>query len=151
MFFSPSPLKSVQVSQMSPIDSFDYVSIESGRFCRSKFLWVDESGRWSSNFIDFTFLMTEGSFLNQDFPGWNRNVSIEYHLHCTQEFPCRYLDEFFIFLKETRFCRNTEEGHLAYSYPRKPCILFDVLALSLDPEILLMFCQDESGAKFEQY
>ena len=45
-------------------------------------------------------------------------MSREYRKHSTQEFSCRYLDELLILLKEIRFYRNTEEGHLAYSYPQ---------------------------------
>ena len=46
----------------------------------------------------------------------------------TQEFQYRFLDELFVFLKESLMVRNTEEGHLAYSYLKKPRISFDVFA-----------------------
>ena len=117
MFFSPSPLKSGQVAQISPIDLLDHVCTEWRCFYISKLPWVDQWERLGSNFVDFTFLTTEGSSSNQNLTEWNRNMSRKYHVHYTQEFPYRYLDELLIFLKETHFPRNTEEGHLAYSYP----------------------------------
>ena len=52
-----------------------------------------------------------------------------------QEFPCRYLDEKFIFLKETHFYRNTEEGHLAYSYPPMPGLMADQFWGSLERKV----------------
>ena len=66
-------------------------------------------------------------------------MSKEYHVYCTQEFPCRYWDELLILFKEPHLYQNTEEGHLAYSFPKKPCIVIDQLALPLEPEILSMY------------
>ena len=50
-------------------------------------------------------------------------MSKEYHTQSTQELPCRYLGELLPFLKEVRFCRNTEEERLAYSYPQEPTFM----------------------------
>ena len=51
-----------------------------------------------------------------------------YHLRYTQAFQNLSLYELSVFLKESTVHQNTEEGHLAYSYPKKPCIVFDVFA-----------------------
>ena len=51
-----------------------------------------------------------------------------YHLRYTQEFQNRFLDETIVFLKESSILQNIEEGHLAYSYPKKPYVGFDILA-----------------------
>ena len=151
MFFSLSPLKSAEVFKMSPIDLLDYASTELSRFYTSKLPWVDQWEWWNSNFVDFTFSRTEGSFLNQFLNVWDINTSKEYHPHRTQGFPRQYLDELLIFRKEIRFYRNNKDRHFAYSYPPKPCIVIDCLALDLDPKVLSTFRDNEFGAKFEQY
>ena len=51
-----------------------------------------------------------------------------YHIFYTQEFQLLFLDETVVFLKKSSIVRNTEEGHLAYSYPKKPYITTDVFA-----------------------
>ena len=123
------------------IESFLHIQIALGRSMTAmKF-----------NFVDFTYSRTEGSFLNQCLTVWNRNMSKEYHPHSTQGFPRQYLDELLTFLKEIHFNRNGKDGHFAYSYPQKPCIVIDWLALDLDPKVLSTFCDNEFGAKFERY
>ena len=54
-----------------------------------------------------------------------------YYLGYTQEFWNRFLYETVVFLKESSKVRNTEEGHLAYSYSKKPYIAIDVFACRL--------------------
>jgi hypothetical protein len=78
-------------------------------------------------------------------------MSKDYHLHNTQEFPCRYLDELLIFFKETHFFWNIEEERLAYSLSKESCIVIDRFVLSLDPKVLSMFRHGKSGAKSERF
>ena len=59
---------------------------------------------------------------------WDSSTIWMYHLRYTQEFQNIFSDETFVFLKKSSMVRNTEEGHLAYSYPERPCISFDVFA-----------------------
>ena len=103
MFLSPSPLKWGQMSRMTPIDLVDYVSTESSHSYTSKLRWVDEWERWNSNVVDFATIGIEESFLNQILTIWNRNMSKEYHTHCTQELSCRYLDQLLILFEEIWF------------------------------------------------
>ena len=51
-----------------------------------------------------------------------------YHLCYTQEFWNLFRDETFVFLEESTVHQNSEEGRLAYSYPKKPCIATDRFA-----------------------
>ena len=103
------------------------------------YLWIDYWGWWNSNFVDFTFLRTERSSLSQSLTIWNRNISKECHTHSTHEFLCRYFDEKFIFLKETRFCRNTEKGRLAYSPPQMPSHMVDIVLALILSKMFSMF------------
>lgn len=75
----------------------------------------------------------------------------EHHPHCTQEFPCRYLDELFILCKKIPFYRSTEERHLAYSLSQKPWIVLDRLALILHHKVLLTFLPTNLGHDFDDF
>ena len=55
-------------------------------------------------------------------------TSVQHNLRYTQEFGDYYLDDWFILPKESSIHRNTEVRHLAYSYPQKPGIVYEVLA-----------------------
>ena len=52
-----------------------------------------------------------------------------YHLHYTQEFQCLFSDELTVFLEKSSIVRNTEEGHLAYSYSHMPSNVYFVISL----------------------
>ena len=139
MFFPPSHSKSGKVSWIPPIELLDHVSIELGRFYTPKLPLVDQWERWNSNFVDFTFLKIERPFLNQNLSGWNRNTSRKYHVHYTQEFSRWCLVELLIFCKEMHCTRNTEVGHLAYSYTWKPSSMVDCVWCSIEPKFISRF------------
>ena len=100
------------------------------------FLWKARSliGSGSSKiqFFAISSLLTTNSYLKLKLSIKRDLMTIRmYHLRYTQEFQNRFLDEIPVFLKESSIVRNNEERYLAYSYSKKPCIVFDVFAWRL--------------------
>ena len=107
--------------------------------CKSRSLIGSRSSE--IQFFAISNLLTTNSYLRSKLSvKGERSTIIMSCLRYTQEFQLLFMDELSVFLKESSIARNTEEGHVAYSYPKKPCIVFDVFACRLYSQVSWMMC-----------
>ena len=109
------------------------------------FLWKSESSIGNSSsgiqFFPISNPSTTNSYLRLKLLVKDDWFTIRmYHLRYTQEFWNLFSDELTVVLKESLIVRNTEGKHLAYSYTRKPCIVFDVFSWRLYSWVSWMIC-----------